>query len=247
MAYIYGRNPVIEALTEGGAVQKVYIQHGQRSGKIQLIYRLSRQQKIPIVTADARKLNQMVGQVVHQGVVALTVPVQILSEDDFQDHLERVAAPACFLILDQIQDPHNMGAIIRSAEVFGADGVIFTGSGSSPVTEVVVKSSAGAALKIPLYRVGNLARMLDLLKEKNLWIYSSSLSGDTPLWQVDLRRSCAIIIGGEKKGVRSLLQKKSDVLFMIPQKGATQSLNASVAAGVILSEMLRQRHSTEPA
>jgi 23S rRNA (guanosine2251-2'-O)-methyltransferase len=241
MSYIYGRNPVLEALLHGQAVQKIYIQHGNRGGKIQHVYRLARQHKIVVTNADAKKLRQMVGDANHQGVVALISPVRVLAFEELFERPDRAAPPACLLLADRIQDPHNMGAIIRSAEIFGVQGVIYSSRENVPITDTVVKASAGAALHCPIYQANNLAHAADLLKEKGIWLYGASLEGTATLWELDFKRDCAIIIGSEEKGIRPLLQKKCDLLFRIPQVGATQSLNASVAAGVVLAEMLRQR------
>ena len=134
-----------------------------------------------------------------------------------------------------------MGAIIRSAEVLGANGVIFSNRDTVPITDTVVKASAGAALHCPLYLAPNLGRAITALKQQNVWVYGSSLETDFQLWDIDFKRHCAIVIGGEEKGIRPSLAKNCDQLFKIPQPGSTQSLNASVAAGVILAESLRQR------
>lgn len=241
MPHIYGRNPVLEALLHGQPVQKIYIQHGNQGDKIRQIYRLAKQQKVAVTNADPKKLKQMVGDANHQGVVALISPVNIQTFEELLTHLPQLASPVCLVMVDRIQDPHNMGAIIRSAEIFGAQGVIFSDRENVPITDTVVKASAGAALHCPLYQTGNLAQAIDLLKEKGLWIYGAALETPTSLWGMDFRRDCVLIIGGEEKGIRPLLQKKCDVLFRIPQVGSAQSLNASVAAGVVLAEVLRQR------
>ena len=238
MSVIYGRNPVLEALQHPGQVQKIYVQHGSQSGKLGQIYRIARQQKLPMVTADPRKLQQMVGAVNHQGVVALIAAVQVLDLDELTLPQDR---DACLVIADRIQDPHNMGAIIRSAEVFGAQAVIFSTRENVPITDTVVKASAGAALHCPLYRADNLVNAVRALKPLGVWVYGAALEADVPLWEVDFRRHCAVIIGSEEKGIRPLLLKNCDQTFRIPQIGQTQSLNASVAAGVTLAEMLRQR------
>lgn len=241
MPYIYGRNPVLEALLHGQAIQKIYIQHGVQGDKIRQIYRLARQQRLAITNADQKKLQQMVGEVAHQGVVALISPVSILPFAEIPDAPKDTAALACIVIADRIQDPHNMGAIIRSAEIFGARGIVFSDRENVPITDTVIKASAGAALHCPLYKAENLARAVENLKEKGFWIYGAAPDAPRSLWETDFRRHCAVIIGGEERGIRPLLQKKCDLLFRIPQVGQTQSLNASVAAGVILAEIMRQR------
>ena len=244
MSYIYGRNPVIEALRHGRQVQKIYIQHGNQSGSIRQIYRMARDLKIPVSNADARKLRQIAGDGNHQGVVALIAPVEIADEHALLDALLNPAGPVTLVFLDRIQDPHNMGAIIRSAEVFGASGVVFSTRENVPVTDTVVKASAGAALNCPLYQTHNLAQLIDRIKaQQDLSFYGAALDGSEALWDVDFSGDCAIIIGSEEKGIRPLLQKKCDHLFQIPQRGKTQSLNASVAAGIVLAERERQRRA----
>lgn len=240
MSYIYGRNPVLEALSQPGTIQKIYIQHSSQPGKVSQIYSIARKNSIAIVNADPGKLRQMVGDVNHQGIVALIAPVQVFDLLEL-DLPVTATAPMCLVITDRIQDPHNMGAIIRSAEIFGANGVIFSTRENVPITEVVVKASAGAALHCPLYRADNLVKAAQWLKENNVWIYGTAVDAGDTLWDVDFRRHCAIVVGSEEKGIRTLLEKQCDQTFRIPQIGKTQSLNASVAAGVVLAEMVRQR------
>ena len=253
MAYIYGKNPIFEAIQSNKPIQKIYVLHRNQSGRIRQIYRLAKEKRIAIVNADAHKMKKMVGDVNHQGIIALVSPVRIGRLDDLIGTISKLkersgntgknchSRPISLAIADKIQDPHNMGAIIRSAEVFGLKGVIYSGRENVPITEVVVKASAGAALHCPLYRADNLAQAVDRLKEIGFWIYGASLEGDASLWQVDFDRHCAIIIGSEEKGIRPLLQKKCDQLYKIPQIGKTQSLNASVAAGVSFAEIVRQQ------
>ncbi len=243
MAYIYGRNPVLESLEHQHGIQKIYIQYRNQGQKIKRIFRLARQQNIPITNADAKKLKKMVGNVTHQGVVALIAPIEIKSIELLYDEIEQLSTNSCYVLIDRIQDPHNMGAIIRSSEIFGANGLVFSSRNNVPITETVVKASAGAAVKVPLYKADNLAKIPDILKQKGLWIYGATTGGSVPLWKMDFNRACAIIIGGEEKGISPLLQKKCDQVFKIPQVGSTPSLNASVAAGIILAEVLRQRIS----
>ncbi len=248
MPYIYGRNPVISALEQEDAVQKIYVQHGLQGNKIRHIYRIARAQNISITNADARKLKQLAGNGNHQGIVALIAPVEILPLEALLDLVTwrqntegEHNIPPSIVVLDRLQDPHNMGAIIRSAEIFSVEGVLFSDRENVPVTDTVVKASAGAAMHCPLYKADSLSRAVEQLKENGVWIYGTSLEGSKSLWEMDFRRPCAIIIGNEEKGLRPLLQKKCDELFYIPQSGKTQSLNASVAAGIVLAEITRQR------
>lgn len=241
MPYIYGRNPILEALRHQKPIQKIYVQHGQQNDRIRKIFRIAREQRIPVTNADSNKIIRMVGKVAHQGVVALISPIQLASLNALIKKIPHYQSPFTMVIADQIQDPHNMGAIIRSAEIFGATGIITANRDSVPITDTVVKASAGAALHLPVYQTHNLSQAVRALQKQGVWIIGSALGAKIPLWKVDFKRNCAIIIGNEEKGMRPALQKNCDTLFYIPQAGKTQSLNASVAAGITLAEIVRQR------
>ncbi len=237
---VVGKNPIIEALQQNLPIEKIFISHGHQDGKIRRIYKLARDQHIPIVQADNRKLQQMAPNTRHQGVVAIISPIPLLSLDDLWKQISHRKGNQCLAILDRIQDPQNLGAIIRSAEVLGIAGIILPARESAPLTATVIKASAGAIFHIPIARTGNLAQAVQFLKAKQFWIYGSHPRGEVELWQVDFRRNCAVVIGNESKGIRPGLIKACDTLFTIPQKGKTESLNASVAAGIIFTEFLRQ-------
>lgn len=242
--YIIGRNPVLEALEHHPEkLQKIYVQHGQQGEKVRRIYRLAKSLRIQISNADAGKFRKMVGTQVHQGVVGLLYPAPVGDAEDLLVRLPSLPSPLFLVIVDRIQDPHNLGAIIRSAEVFQATGLVFSARDSVPITETVVKASAGAALHLPLYKAGNLSQFTQALQQRDIWVYSTDVSATAPLWEVDFRRNCAVIIGNEEKGVRPGLLKHSDNTFRIPQGGQTESLNASVAAGIVFAESYRQRIS----
>jgi len=241
MPHIFGRNPVVEALQNDQPIEKIYIHHNAHGEKISHIYKLARTGKIPIAKIDSRKIGKIAGDVNHQGVIALISPIQTAPIEDLMENVSKEEKQPCIVLLDRINDPHNMGAIIRSAEVFGASGIIYPTRENVPLTETVIKASAGAAFHIPICKSGNLVTTIQELKRNNFWIYGSAIDADTELWKTDFNRNCVIIIGSEEKGIRPLIRKQCDVLFKIPQKGKTESLNASVAAGVILSEILRQR------
>ncbi len=240
---VAGKNPVLEALLQKSTIEKIYILHGQQDNKTRQIYRLARQQRIPVVTADLRKLHQLAPQMQHQGVVALLSPISLLSLAALLERLEGISHPHFLVLLDRIQDTHNLGAIIRSAEVLGGKGVILPERESAPITPAVMKTSAGAIFHLPITRVTNLGQAIQHLQEKGYWIYGTVKDAPTFLWQVDFRRPCAIIIGNEARGIRPGLLKRCDTVFTIPQKGKTESLNASVAAGIIFAEFLRQHLS----
>ena len=241
MTKLIGRKPVLDALEARESIDKIFVQSGTQGEVIRRIYRLARQQQIPVVQADRHKMEKLAAGGKHQGVVALLPPVEYLALEDLVSQVKKQPQPAILLILDRIQDPHNMGAILRSAEVFGAQGVIFSSRENVPVTEVVVKASAGAVFHLPLCRVGNLAASLRYLKEAGIWVYASSSHASRDIREMDFTRPLAVLIGSEGKGVRPLLLKESDDRFAIPQQGRTESLNVSVATGIILWEIFRQR------
>jgi 23S rRNA (guanosine2251-2'-O)-methyltransferase len=241
ISYIFGRNPVLEALRSQRTIQKIYIQHGTHGANLNKIFRLAKRNRIPTVPAESKKLIKLVGDVSHQGVIALLSPVDLIHFDELLQKSEDINEIQLLIILDGIQDPHNVGAIIRSAEAFGARGILLSIKGTCPITDTVVKSSAGAVMHIPISREKNLSQSIIKLKERNYWIYGSSLKAEKTLWEMDFNRKCAIIIGNEEHGIRPVLQNACDDLFKIKQPGKTASLNASVAAGVILAESVRQR------
>lgn len=245
MPYIFGRNPVLEALQHGRPVQKIYLQFGQQNDKIRTIYKLAKAQKIAITNVDPRKIKQLAGNNNHQGIVALIAPMEIGSFDALVNNLPALPRPWNLIILDRIQDPHNMGAIIRSAEILGVQALIYSDRENVPVNDTVMKASSGAALHLPIYKAGNLSQALAILKEQQIWIYGAALENAQPLWGTDFVRDCAVIIGNEEKGIRPGLLKHCDGLFYIPQSGKTQSLNASVAAGIALCEIVRQRQTSQ--
>jgi 23S rRNA (guanosine2251-2'-O)-methyltransferase len=243
MPHIFGRNPVIEALQNKQAIEKIYIQHGAHGDKINHIFKLARSAKIPITKIDNRKINQISSKVNHQGVIALISPVKTLDINQLLQIVKKDKKFPYIVLLDRINDPHNMGAIIRSAEVFGASGIIYPTRESVPITETVVKASAGAVFHIPICKSDNLVKTIQLLKENDFWIYGSSAEATTNLRDTDFNRNCAIIIGSEEKGIRPLIKKNCDILFGIPQIGKTESLNASVAAGITFSEIAHQNQN----
>lgn len=243
MSYIFGRNPVIEALRSSKAIQKIYIQHGTHGENLNKVFQLAKRNKIPTVVSDLKKLKKLVGDVSHQGVIALLSPVEIIPIDELLKNLEHRKDNHLLILLDGIQDPHNMGAIIRSAEVFNVQGVVTSIKGTCPITDTVVKSSAGAVLHIPISREKNLSQSIIKLKEKNYWLYGASLRAEKTLWEMDFKRKCAILIGNEERGIRPGLQSACDDLFKITQQGKTASLNASVATGIVLAETVRQRQN----
>lgn len=242
MPVILGLNPVLEALQSGQAIDKIFLLSSKKGSVISKIYNIARKQHIPVVRADKRKLEKLTGSSMHRGVVALLPPLQYISLEELIVKINLLLENANILILDKIQDPQNFGAIIRSAEVLGVHAIIFSLNENVPVTDSVVKASSGAVFHIDICKVNNLSQTVRTLQHAGVWIYASSLKAEKSLWEIDFQRPHATIIGSEGKGIQQLLVKNSDEIFKIPQIGKTESLNASVAAGVILTEVLRQRN-----
>lgn len=242
MPYIFGINPVTEALISKQPIDKIYLQTGKTGPEISRIYQLAKNLRIPVVTADRRKMLTLSDARKHRGVVALLSALNYFPLEDLIEKIQKRGDVPNIIVIDKIQDPHNLGAIIRSSEVLGANGIVFSLRESVPITDVVIKASAGAVFHIDISKVENTSNAVEYLKNCGLWIYASSSHAEKNLWEMDFSKPQAIIIGSECKGVRPLLLKKSDDTFQIPQLGETESLNASVASGVILAEILRQRN-----
>ncbi len=241
MPIIFGVNPVKQALDAGERIDKIYILKGRSGPAIRLIFTLARELKIPLVQSSRHKLDTMSDRKKHQGVIALLAAIDYVSIDKLVDNIQKSGAVPNLIILDQLNDPQNFGAIIRSAEILGFQGIIFGSRDSVPVTDLVVKASAGAIFHTDICKVSNTAQAVDYLRDCGIWIYATSVRAEKLFWDMDFSLPQAIIFGSEGKGVRPLLLKKSDEVFRIPQEGKTESLNASVAAGIIMAEVLRQR------
>jgi 23S rRNA (guanosine2251-2'-O)-methyltransferase len=241
MPVIFGSNPVLEALRSRQPIDKIFLLSSKQGSLISKIYHAAKKQNIPVVRADKRKLEKLTGGSLHGGVVALVAPLKYISLEDLISKINLLQENANILILDKIQDPQNFGAIIRSAEVLGVHAIIFSLNQNVPITDTVVKASSGAIFHIDICKVNNLSQTVRTLQKAGVWIYASSLKAEKSLWEIDFQRPHATIIGSEGKGIQLLLVKKSDEIFKIPQIGKTESLNASVAVGVILFEVFRQR------
>jgi 23S rRNA (guanosine2251-2'-O)-methyltransferase len=241
MPVIYGINPVIEALRSQRPLDKIFILASKKAALSSRIYPLAKKNRIPVVLTDHQKMATLVKGAKHQGIAALLSPIQYMSLMNLLEKVDGITIPASLTMIDAIQDPHNFGAIIRTAEVLGSQGIIFSSKENVTITDTVVKSSAGAVFHIDICKVVNLSQTTQYLQERGLWIYASSAKSEKALWEIDFQRPHAIIVGSEGKGVRPLLLKRSDDTFCIPQLGKTDSLNVSVATGIILGEILKQR------
>ena len=238
---IEGRNAVTEALRAGTPIDKIFIARGETDKTLGHIASTARAAGVVVVEADRRKLDYMSATKAHQGVIALAAVREYASvEDILSAARERGEAPL-LVVCDEISDPHNLGAIIRTAECAGAHGVIIPKRRSAGLTAIVGKTSAGAVSYMPVARVANLPAALKELKKQGVWIYGTAAEGTTPLYGADLRGPAAIVIGSEGSGMGRLVRETCDFLVSIPMKGRISSLNASAAAAILLYEAVRQR------
>ena len=237
---IVGRNAVLEALKSGREIDTLLVAKGEHNGSVGRILAACREKKIVIKEVDKRKLDFLCGQGNHQGVAAY-VAAHAYAEIDDMFALAEQRGEAPFLILcDELEDPHNLGAVIRTAEAAGAHGVIIPKRRNVGLTWAVAKSAAGALEYMPVARVGNLAATIEDLKKRGVWIYSADMDG-TPWHDVSFSGAVALVVGAEGSGVSRLVRDKSDFIVSLPMKGKINSLNASVAAGILMYEVSRQR------
>lgn len=238
---ICGRRPVLEALRAGRACQRLVIARGSRGAAVDEIFRLARQAHIPYDVQDKARLEQLTGPR-HQGVVAVLAARQYA---DYGRLLDDLSLDTAFLVfLDSIQDPHNLGAVIRSAHAAGADAVVVQERNAAGLTGAAVKASAGAVEHLPVCRVTNLQKALVQARQAGIWIMGLAAEGSTAFTAVDWRRPSGVVIGSEGKGLRRLVRETCDMLVQIPMaRLEVGSLNASVAAGLVLYEVFRQRRA----
>ena len=238
---IEGRNAVIEALRAGRAIDKIFIAKGDVDKTLGHIASKAREKGIVVVEADRRKLDFMSQTHAHQGVVALAAVREYCEiADILAVAAERNEAPFV-IVCDEISDPHNLGAIIRSAECAGAHGVIIPKRRSAGLTAIVDKASAGAAEHMAIARVPNISAAIKELKNNGLWVYGTAADGQNGLWSTDLTGAIALVIGSEGEGMSRLVKESCDFVLSLPMKGQVSSLNASTAAAVTMYEVLRQR------
>ena len=238
---IEGRNAVTEALRAGTPIDKIFIARGETDKTLGHIASTARAAGVVVVEADRRKLDYMSATKAHQGVIALAAVREYASvENILSAARERGEAPL-LVVCDEISDPHNLGAIIRTAECAGAHGVIIPKRRSVGLTAVVGKASAGAAEHMKIARVPNIPSVLKELKEEGVWVYGAAAGGSSELWKTDFSGSCAIVIGSEGDGMGRLVRESCDFIVSIPMAGKINSLNASAAAAILLYEAVRQR------
>lgn len=239
--YLAGKHPVLEALKAGRALNKIWLSNQAQKNLVQPILEEAKGRGVVVQYADKRKLDSLAPGIQHQGVVAQAAAVSYAEPEELLARAaERGEAPL-IVLLDEVEDPHNLGSILRSVDCTGAHGVIVPKRRSASLTAVVAKTSAGAVEYVPVARVSNLAQTIDRLKEAGVWIAGAAGEAKADVYATDLTGPIAIVIGSEGKGLSRLIREKCDFLISLPMFGKLNSLNASVAAGIILYEAVRQR------
>ncbi|GAJ40402.1 23S rRNA (guanosine(2251)-2'-O)-methyltransferase RlmB [Saccharococcus caldoxylosilyticus] len=241
MDFIIGRNPVMEALKSQREINKIWIAEGVQRHSVQPIIQLAKQNGVLVQYVPKKKLDQMV-EGTHQGVVAQVAAYRYYEIDDLFARASEKSEPPFFLILDELEDPHNLGSIMRTADAVGAHGIIIPKRRSVGLTATVAKASTGAIEHIPVARVTNLARTIDELKERGVWIVGTDAKAKDDYRSFDGTMPLALVIGSEGKGISRLVLEKCDFLLCLPMRGHVTSLNASVAASILMYEVYRKRY-----
>ena len=238
---VIGRNPVLELLKSERTIEKIYILQGEREGSITKIFAIAKKNGITIEEATKKKLDSLSNGELHQGVVAIASPIVYYSIDDVINIAREKKKRVLLLICDDIEDPHNLGALIRCADGAGCDGVVFSKRHTTPINQTVIKTSAGALEYMKLVKVSNIANTIDYLKEKNIWVYAADGNGEE---FINMNFDCdvALVVGNEGKGISPLVKSKCDGIISIPMYGGVSSLNVSTAAAVLLYDIsIKQR------
>ena len=237
---IFGRNPVFEAVKSGRSIESILVANGVKGGTVSVILAKAKQQGIVIKEVNPKKLDYMCGSTNHQGIAAIAAVKEYSTVEDILSYAEEKGEEPFLIILDELEDPHNLGAIIRTAECVGAHGVIISQRRSAGLTFAAGQASAGAVEYVRVARVVNIPNTIEQLKKKGVWVYAADMDGSL-YTSTDLSGAVAIVIGNEGKGVSPLVRKKCDAVVSLPMTGKINSLNASVAAGVLAYEVRRQR------
>lgn len=238
---IIGRNAAMEALKSDKTIEVLYITNGPKEGSINAIINLAKDKKIVIKEVDKKKLDSMAAGAVHQGVIARITPYNYFEVKDILEDAKRKNEAPFIIILDELEDPHNLGSIVRTAETCGVHGIIIPKRRNVGVTPTVYKSSVGAVEHVKIAKVTNINSTIDELKEQGIWVYGADIEGKEYSYEVDFSGPCALIIGSEGRGISKLTLKKCDKLVKIPMIGKINSLNASVAGGIMMYEVLKGR------
>jgi 23S rRNA (guanosine2251-2'-O)-methyltransferase len=242
--YIAGKHSILEALRSGRTVNKIWIAEQAKKHQTVEIVAEGKKAGVIIQFVDKRKLDQMVPDIQHQGVVAQIAAHAYADIEDIFAQAEKENTPPFILVLDEIEDPHNLGSMLRTADCAGVHGIIIPKRRSVGLTATVSKISAGAVEYVPVAKVSNIAQTLEQLKERGVWIVGADVAGKQTIYQSDFTMPLAIVIGNEGKGIGRLIKEKCDFLVKLPMAGRINSLNASVAAALFMYEVVRQRNIT---
>jgi 23S rRNA (guanosine2251-2'-O)-methyltransferase len=240
--YVVGRNPVLELLKSDRQIDKLYILKGDLHGSINKILGMAKDKNIIVQEVDKKKLDSMAGGNAHQGVVALVTGFEYSTLDDILKLAKSKEESPFVVILDGIEDTHNMGAIIRTAESAGVHGIVIPKRRSAMVNQTVYKASAGAVEHMLISNVTNISSTIEELKKQGLWVYGADMDGEEYYFSSSLKGPIALVIGNEGKGISRLVKEKCDVLIKIPMMGKVSSLNASAAASILIYEVVRQNY-----
>jgi 23S rRNA (guanosine2251-2'-O)-methyltransferase len=241
--WLTGIHAVEEALTAGRALDRIVIASGRHRDRLETIVRLAKSRGVPVRFEDRQQVDRLAGTRDHQGVAALAAAKPAI---DLEDLLREKSAQGLLVLLDGIEDPHNLGAIVRTSLAAGASGVVIPERRAAGLTDTVERASAGALAHLPVARVKNLVRAMEEIKEAGYWLVGLDERAEKTYTEVDYKGSVGIVLGGEGEGLHELTRKRCDFLVSIPTTGPVRSLNASVAAGVVLFEAVRQRKCQRP-
>lgn len=240
---IEGRNSVLELLESGKDINKIFIEKGEKHGSINKIIGIAKERKVVIVEVEKSKLNQMAQTDNHQGVIAVVPPFDYCEVEDILNEAKSKNEKPFIMILDGIEDPHNLGSIIRTAETAGVHGIIIPKRRACMVNSTVYKVASGAVEHMKIARVNNITDTINYLKENDIWIYGTEMEAEKYYYNENLTGAVAIVVGSEGFGMSRLVKENCDVLLKIPMKGTITSLNASVSAGIVMYEVVRQRNN----
>ncbi len=238
---IEGRNPVLEALKSGKTIDKIYFLKGESQGSVLKIKNMAHKLKIPSVELDRKKMDEISQSRAHQGVIALIPPVDYVSVEDILARAAEKGEPPFLVVLDELEDPHNLGSILRTANGAGVHGIIIPKHRSTGITAAVAKTAAGACFYTPVARVTNLVRTMQDLKQKGIWFYGADMDGTQTVFQTDFTGALGIVIGNEGRGISRLVKQECDFLVQIPMRGEIDSLNAAVSAALFMYQAASQR------
>lgn len=242
---IEGRNAVIEALKNEKTIEYIMINKGSEGGSLSKILAISKDKKVVIKEVDRKKLDSISETGTHQGVIAVTTPYKYCEPEEILQEAKLRGEDPFIIILDEIEDPHNFGSIIRTAEIAGAHGIVIPKRRNVGVTPTVYRSSVGAVEYLKIAKVTNINAYIDEIKEHGVWVYGADMKGESYCYDVNFSGGIALVIGSEGKGMSKLTMSKCDVLVKIPMVGKINSLNASVAGGIMMYEVLKQKLSSD--